>query len=196
MTGIPSALALSTTPRAAPLWSTSSMTPQPLVSCWSAIVAYLSLSPWAFWTSASNPAASSPSWRYLRSRSSQRFEDTESGRITHARPASAAPLSLGVPPPELEQPASRTTAALASAAAARSDDFLIIRLSSFVIELREAPPRGLSGLEAIILRFTSWRQDMNVTLWQRRDWVRPVNAPRRASASPEASDRLGATGRR
>ena len=39
----------------APLRSTSSMTPQPLVSCWSAMVAYLLVSFCAFWMSVSKP---------------------------------------------------------------------------------------------------------------------------------------------
>jgi hypothetical protein len=51
------------------------MTPQPCVSCWSAIVEYLLTSACAFWMSTSKPASSSPSWRYLRSKFSQRGED-------------------------------------------------------------------------------------------------------------------------
>src|SRR6478609_9797882 len=99
--------------------------------------------------SASKPAAVRPSCRYLWSKFSQRGDDFASGRITQARPAVAAsPLADSVPPPELEHPASRTTAALASAAVARSDDFFIIRLSS--LNSRGAASRAFEP-EAILL---------------------------------------------
>src|SRR3546814_4812415 len=82
------------------------MTPQPCVSCWSAMVEYLLVSPWAFWMSTSNPASSRPSCRYLRSKFSQRGEEAASGRITHARSAASPPPLLEEPPPAPEHPRS------------------------------------------------------------------------------------------
>src|SRR5690606_23374055 len=103
-------------------------TPQPLVSSWSPMVENLLTSPWAFWMSASKPAAVRPSWRYLRSKSSQRLEEAESGRMTQARlPAASPPVSppVFVPPPEPAQPASSMAADADRAAAATSEDFFI-----------------------------------------------------------------------
>src|SRR6476469_10600539 len=117
------------------------MTPQPLVSCWSAMVEYSLTSPWAFWMSAVKPAASRPCCRYLRSKFSQRGDDAASGRITHERPAAAdVPLLVGVPPPEPEQPASNTTAAPASAAAGSRTDFFIFCLSSLKVRAPGSSP--------------------------------------------------------
>src|SRR5882757_5027673 len=78
------------------------MTPQPLVSSWSAIVAYLLVSPWAFWMSASKPASVNAFCSAGRSPFSQRGEDAESGRMTQARVEAVEP-----PPPLDAQPASR-----------------------------------------------------------------------------------------
>src|SRR6478735_7700666 len=144
------------------------MTPQPLVSCWSAIVEYLLTSPWAFWMSASKPAASRPSWRYFLSKFSQRGEDAASGRMTHARLAASEPPSV-LPPSLLllEQPARAMAATPVRAATARSEDFFILRLSS----LKRAGDPGASlcsSLKAIIDDEDSYRQVLNVTLWQRR----------------------------
>src|SRR5918994_5565320 len=107
------------------------MTPQPCVSCWSAIVEYLLTSPWAFWMSTSKPASSRPSCRYLRSKFSQRGDDAASGRITHARPASVSPPPPPSPPvspppdPPVLQPARRNAAADESATTESNEDFCI-----------------------------------------------------------------------
>jgi hypothetical protein len=77
------------------------ITPQPLVSSWSAMVAYLFVSPCAFWTSASNPASVKAFVSAGRSPFSHRGDEAESGRITQAREAVVAPP---VPPPPEEQP--------------------------------------------------------------------------------------------
>src|SRR6187402_1889835 len=94
------------------------MTPQPWVSSWSAMVAYLLVSHWAFWMSASKPASLNAFARAGRSLFSQRGDDAESGRMTQARLADE-------PPPELpvEQPASSSAAALTATAIEINEDF-------------------------------------------------------------------------
>src|SRR6478735_6912961 len=72
----------------------------PLVIIWSAIVWNWVLSPWAFWMSASTPAASNASFRYLASAVSHRAEDLVSGRITPtfgAAPSLLPPLAVSLP---------------------------------------------------------------------------------------------------
>src|SRR3954471_6343894 len=76
------------------------MTPQPLVSCCWARVAYLFASPCAFWMSVVKPASVNAVSRAGRSPFSQRLEDAASGRITQAR-FSAEPL---LPPDALSSP--------------------------------------------------------------------------------------------
>ena len=108
MTGMPCDLALVSTWAPAPFRSTSSITPQPLLSCWSAIVAYFSVSFWAFWMSAVKPAAVSALFRAGRSPLSQRGDDSVSGRMTQARLATAfvaPPELLVLPGPAAEHPA-------------------------------------------------------------------------------------------
>src|ERR1700712_916072 len=88
------------------------MTPQPLVSCWSAIVAYLLVSPCAFWTSALKPASVNALVRAGRSRLSQRGDEAESGRMTQARvEAEDPPLVLL---PEAQPASSNADAATAT----------------------------------------------------------------------------------
>src|ERR1700754_4931559 len=96
------------------------MTPQPLLSCWSAIVAYLLVSPWAFWMSASKPASVNALSSAGRSPFSQRGEDAASGRMTQARVEAA---SVAPPPPVPEQPVSTSAAALAATAIEIHEDF-------------------------------------------------------------------------
>src|SRR5829696_7135460 len=114
-------------------------------------------------------AFSRPSWRYFRSKSSQRFDEAESGRMTHARvaPASPPPPSvppLEVPPPEPAQPASITAAAPVRATAAMREDFFIFHLSSLNARVQEAPGRVAPGLNPDPL--PPCRQVLNVTLSQ------------------------------
>src|SRR3954462_15941134 len=60
------------------------------------MVENFALSPCAFWMSASRPAPSKASLRYLRSAFSHRFEDAVSGRIT---PTLAVVSDAELPPP-------------------------------------------------------------------------------------------------
>src|SRR6478735_2108156 len=89
MTGMPWACALSITWAPAPFRSTRSITLQPLVSCWSARVAYLPVSLRAFWMSVWKPIALKELSRAGRSPFSQRLDESASGSITQARLAAA-----------------------------------------------------------------------------------------------------------
>jgi hypothetical protein len=66
------------------------MTEQPLVSCWSASVAYLPVSFRAFWMSVWKPISLNDFSRAGRSPFSQRLDESASGSITQARFAAAA----------------------------------------------------------------------------------------------------------
>src|SRR6478609_6813701 len=101
------------------------MTPQPLLSCWSAIVAYLLVSPWAFWMSASKPASVIAVSSAGRSPFSQRGEDAASGRMTQARVAVAS-SELPPSPPLLEHPASNSIDAPARAVIEINEVFFIV----------------------------------------------------------------------
>ena len=91
------------------------------------MVAYLLVSPCAFWMSVSKPAASRPSCRYGRSLFSQRGDDAASGRMTQARAAAASAVSVDPPPPPpLEQPASSSAEIPANAAADTNEDLFIV----------------------------------------------------------------------
>src|SRR5690349_9223764 len=97
------------------------MTPQPLESCWSAMVAYLDSSPSAFWMSDSNPASVNAASRAGRSPDSQRGDDAESGRMMQARAAASSPPP---PSPEVpEQPARTSAVAEAATAIEINEDF-------------------------------------------------------------------------
>src|SRR3954465_6691608 len=83
MTGTPCCLALLITAAAdGESRLTINSTLAPALSIWSAIVANLALSPFAFWMSDSTPAALNASPSSGRSAFSQRAEDAVSGRIT------------------------------------------------------------------------------------------------------------------
>src|SRR6476469_3570236 len=104
MTGTPWAWALSITCAPAPLRSTRSMTEQPLVSCWSASVAYLPVSLRAFWMSVVKPISLNDFSSAGRSPFSQRLEESASGSITQARLAAAAEVDPELPLPESSLP--------------------------------------------------------------------------------------------
>ena len=74
------------------------MTWQPLVSCWSASVAYLPVSFRAFWMSVSKPIASKAFCRAGRSPFSQRLDESASGSMTQARLAAASLPPVASPP--------------------------------------------------------------------------------------------------
>src|SRR3954449_3386124 len=98
------------------------MTPQPLVSCCWARVAYLPVSPWAFWMSVSKPASLNAASRAGRSPFSHRLEEAASGRITQARFWAALPPEAELSPlSPLEHAARMRTLTVASAA---TPDFL------------------------------------------------------------------------
>src|SRR4051794_8834407 len=118
MTGMPWLCAFCVTWSAAPLRLTSNMTPQPLVNCWSAMVANFWVSFCAFWMSVSNPAFLNDDSSAGRSPFSHRLEESASGRITHARWAFAFPplpplalLSLLPPDPHAARASTLTAAA-------------------------------------------------------------------------------------
>src|SRR6478735_10914214 len=121
MTGMPWAWALSITWAPAPFRSTRSITLQPLVSCWSARVAYLPVSLRAFWMSVWKPIALNEDSSAGRSPFSQRLDESASGSITQARLAAAAeedpelPLvGLSLPQPaSVMMPAAATNATVA-----------------------------------------------------------------------------------
>src|SRR6478672_11037085 len=116
MTGMPWAWALSITWAPAPFRSTRSITLQPLVSCWSARVAYLPVSFRAFWMSVSKPIALNCDSRAGRSPFSQRLDESASGSMMQARFAAAADepdAELPLPESSLPQAASESIPAAA-----------------------------------------------------------------------------------
>src|SRR5919107_2824406 len=160
---MPWALALVATWTPAPLRSTSSMTSQPLVSIWSAIVAFFWVSLRAFWISVSKPSALKDLSSAGRSPFSQRLDESASGSSTHARLASPEALSPPplppLPPSSLPHAARATRPNAASAAAPAFRDFTIIAeysrvfgravletfRSSFDCQQRAAPPFACQG---------------------------------------------------
>src|ERR1700733_3922194 len=97
------------------------MTPQPLASCWSAIVAYFDSSPWAFWMSDLKPASVNAFSRAGRSPDSQRGDEAVSGRMMQARASDEPPLSP--PVAGAEQPARMSAEAEAATAIEINEDF-------------------------------------------------------------------------
>src|SRR5689334_24204060 len=106
------------------------MTPQPLVSCWSAMVAYLLVSPWAFWMSASKPASLRAAAIAGRSPFSQRGDEAVSGRMTQARVEALSPPEPEPDPPEQAARASEATPATTTAA---MRDFFMALLRAVVV---------------------------------------------------------------
>src|SRR6476620_2494631 len=115
MTGTPCACAFVATWTPAPSRSTSTMTEQPWVSCWSAKVAYFATSASAFWMFVFHPMAAKPF--------SHRLDESASGSMTQAvLSPPAAPLLAAAAGVELllellllpHPAASRVTAAVAA----------------------------------------------------------------------------------
>src|SRR3954469_14446409 len=95
------------------------MTPQPLVSCCCARVAYLLVSPCAFWMSVVKPASLKAFSSAGRSPFSHRLDEAASGRMTQARfwASPPEPEAEFPPPPLFDEHAARTrTLTVASAA--------------------------------------------------------------------------------
>src|SRR5689334_3098512 len=99
MTGTPAVCAFCSTVAPTPFRSTSSITPQPLVSWACAMDVYLVVLFCAFWMFALNPASVSALFSAGRSPLSQRGDDSVSGRMTHA-----VFLAAVVAPPEEPEP--------------------------------------------------------------------------------------------
>src|SRR6187397_2494044 len=104
MTGMPWACALSITWAPAPFRSTRSITLQPLVSCWSARVAYLPVSFRAFWMSVSKPIALNCDSSAGRSPFSQRLDESASGSMMQARLAAAEEEAVSPLPESSSEP--------------------------------------------------------------------------------------------
>src|SRR4051795_4298488 len=160
MVGMPACLALSSTALPVPLSRLTIMrTLTPLVIIWSAMVWNWVLSPWAFCTSASTPAALNASSRYLRSAVSQRADDLVSGRMTPIFPALVLPplVESPPPPPLFEQPASSRAEAEKTAATTME----LLRMSRPFLTrhhcVRPSRSQPTMGVRTMLRATTYWR---------------------------------------
>src|SRR3954453_7075226 len=138
MTGTPCCLALAITAAAdGESRLTINSTLAPPLSIWSAIVANFALSPFAFWMSASTPAAWNARGSSGRSVPSQRADEAVSGRITPTL-AFAVAVAVAVPLLDDEAESSLPQAATpnASAAVVSTTGKLLLLIASLLRDFR------------------------------------------------------------
>src|SRR3954447_13306206 len=155
----------------------------PLVIIWSAMVWNWVLSPWAFCTSASTPAASNASSRYFRSAVSQRAEDLVSGRMTPIFGVFVFPPPVSSPPgPLFAQPASSRAEAEKTAAATME----LLRMSRPFLTrhhcVRPSRSQPTMGVRTMLRATTYWRGErghnvIGSRVWGRNDHDRVTGGP-------------------